>query len=99
VEHLRDDLRVPMLAKHANMSERHVARAFTRDVGVSPNRFVERARHEYARTCLETSDANLDRIAERCGFGSADVQRRTFLALSGMTPKQYRERFYVRVAD
>jgi len=33
---------------------------------VSPSRFVERARHEYARTCLETSDANLDRIAERC---------------------------------
>jgi len=44
-----DDLSIPRLAALAGMSERNFARVFTREVGESPGRFVERVRVEAAR--------------------------------------------------
>ena len=96
VEHPREDLRIPALAERVSMSERHFIRAFTHEIGLSPGRFVERARYDYARSRLESSTESMDEIADRCGYGSAEVLRRTFLRHAGVTPKQYRERFYIR---
>jgi transcriptional regulator GlxA family with amidase domain len=96
VEHLREDLRIPALAGRASMSERNFSRAFTREIGLSPGRFVERARYDGARTRLESSAEGMDEIAARCGYASPEVLRRTFLRQAGVTPKQYRERFHVR---
>jgi transcriptional regulator GlxA family with amidase domain len=93
VEHLREDLRIPALAGRVNMSERNFSRAFAREIGLSPGRFVERARYDGARTRLESSADGMDEIADRCGYGSSEVLRRTFLRQAGVTPKQYRERF------
>jgi transcriptional regulator GlxA family with amidase domain len=33
------------------------------------------------------------RVAARCGFGSEETMRRSFLRLLGATPQAYRERF------
>jgi transcriptional regulator GlxA family with amidase domain len=99
VENLTTDLRVPALAERINMSERNFTRAFTRELGMSPGRFVERARYDRARARLESTDETIDEIAERCGYGSAEVLRRTFLRLAGVTPKGYRDRFNLRSAS
>ncbi len=99
IEHLTADLRVPALAERVNMSERNFARAFTREVGLSPGRFVERARYDRARDRLESTDENIDEIAAQCGYGSAEVLRRTFWRQAGVTPKQYRDRFNLRAAS
>jgi transcriptional regulator GlxA family with amidase domain len=96
IEHPREDLRIPALAERANMSERHFIRAFSHAVGVSPGRFVESSRYDYARSCLESSSASLDEVANRCGYASAEVLRRTFLRKAGVTPNQYRDRFSAR---
>ena len=74
-------------------SERNFARVFTRDVGVTPARFVERARVEGARRRLEESADGVEMVAARCGFGSAEVMRRAFLRLLGVPPSAYRGRF------
>ena len=97
-EHLRDDLRIPALAARANMSERNFSRAFAREVGMSPGRFVERARYDAARSWLESSSENIDEIARRCGYRSDEVLRRAFLRQAGITPKHYRDRFALRRA-
>src|SRR5690606_28859944 len=56
-EHPEADLSVPALARRAAMSERHFARCFTAEVGLTPARYVERVRVETARRLLEeTSD-------------------------------------------
>jgi transcriptional regulator GlxA family with amidase domain len=99
VEHLAGDLRIPALAERMHMSERNFTRAFTRELGVSPGRFVERARYDRARSRLESTDETIAEIAERCGYGSAEVLRRTFLRQAGVTPKHYRDRFNLRAAS
>lgn len=92
-EHLADDLTVERLAEQVAMSPRNFSRAFRRDVGVTPARFVERVRVEAARRRLEDSTAAVEEIAAGCGFGTAETMRRTFLRVLRVTPSDYRNRF------
>ena len=93
-DHLDTDLSVPTLAAEVAMSERNFARVFTREVGLTPARYVERARVEGARRRLEESTDGVDAVAAQCGFGSAEVMRRAFLRLLGVPPSAYRGRFH-----
>ncbi|HEX4776369.1 MAG TPA: helix-turn-helix domain-containing protein, partial [Acidimicrobiia bacterium] len=93
VDHLADPLTVERLAARAVMSPRHFARVFRRDTGVTPARFVERARVEAARRALEDTNQSVDAIATTCGFGTAETMRRTFLRTLRASPREYRNRF------
>lgn len=93
-EHLTADLSVPALARRVAMSPRNFQRVFAAETGTSPARFAESLRVEAARRHLERTDDGLDAIAERCGFGSADVLGRSFARLLKTTPGEYRSRFH-----
>ena len=86
------DLRVPALAARMAMSERNFARTYTTEVGITPAIAVERLRVEAARAALE-SDTPLANVATRCGFGSTETMRRSFLRTLGTGPSEYRRRF------
>ena len=96
VEHLDADLSVERLADRAAMSVRNFSRTFAREVGVTPARFVERTRVEGARRLLEESTLSVDEVARRCGFGTAETMRRTFLRALHVTPTEYRRRFRIQ---
>jgi len=92
-DHLHEDLAIERLAERAAMSVRNFSRTFAREAGVTPARFVERARVDAARRLLEESSASVDDIAARCGFGTAETMRRTFLRSLRVPPTDYRRRF------
>jgi transcriptional regulator GlxA family with amidase domain len=50
-------------------------------------------RIEAARRLLERTTQSMDEIADRCGFGSADVLARAFTRVLQSTPGEYRNRF------
>ncbi len=81
------------MAAHATMSERHLTRLFRREIGMTPAQYVERVRVEAAQHLLEASDDGVTTVARRCGFGSEETLRRTFLKVLGTTPTDYRTRF------
>jgi transcriptional regulator GlxA family with amidase domain len=81
------------LADRAAVSERHLVRMFRVQVGMTPARFVERARLEAAKVLLATGDNSQEAVARRAGFGSADTMRRTFRRALGVSPSTYRSRF------
>ena len=89
-ENLRKELSVQALAERVAMSVRNFERVFTREVGRTPSKYILEARVEAARYRLERTDRGLKQIAAACGFGSADVMRRSFARLVGVTPNQYR---------
>jgi transcriptional regulator GlxA family with amidase domain len=93
IDHPESDCSVAALARIAAMSERHFARCFTEEVGVTPARFVERIRVETARRLLEDTDEGVEGIAARAGFGTAETMRRTFLRVLRTSPTAYRTRF------
>jgi len=91
-DNLCGDLSVAALADAAAMSERSFVRHYHRATGVTPARAIERIRVEAARQVLEQG-LPVKRVAARCGFGSEETMRRSFLRLIGATPQAYRERF------
>jgi transcriptional regulator GlxA family with amidase domain len=93
VEHPDADLTVPSLARRVSMSPRNFARAFAKETGVTPARFVESARVEAARRLLEDTSAGLKEVARATGLGTAESLRRAFLRALGVPPHAYRERF------
>ena len=92
-EHLDDDLSVAALARRVGMSDRHFARCFVAETGVTPARWVDRIRVEAARRRLEESDRSVELVAAECGFGTPETMRRAFLRLLATTPSDYRRRF------
>lgn len=81
------------LARRAAMSPRHFTRVFTEEVGEAPGQYVERVRTEAARRQLEETDDTVVKIANRCGFGTAETMRRNFIRRVGIPPDQYRKAF------
>lgn len=89
----KKDYSVPLLADHMNMSVRHFSRLFTKDVGLSPAKYVEITRLEAAKCRLENGAKSLAEVSESCGFGSEEVLRRVFIRNCSITPTQYCERY------
>ncbi|HYD99419.1 MAG TPA: GlxA family transcriptional regulator [Alphaproteobacteria bacterium] len=92
-EHLAEDLRVERLAEQAGMSARTFARAFARQVGLTPARAVELMRLEAARRALEEGAADIKQVAAQTGFGDEERMRRAFIRQLGVPPTDYRRRF------
>ncbi|MCJ2031288.1 helix-turn-helix domain-containing protein [Methylobacterium sp. J-043] len=91
--HLGADLSLAALAAQAGMSERSFSRHYVEQTGLTPARAVERLRIETAGQMLAETRQPVKRIAQRCGFGSEETMRRSFLRLLGSTPQDYRSRF------
>ncbi|KWV59055.1 AraC family transcriptional regulator [Bradyrhizobium macuxiense] len=91
--HLADDLSLPTLARQAGMSERSFSRHYAESTGLTPARAIERLRVEGARHLLSETRLPIKRISQRCGFGSEETMRRTFMRLLSTTPQDYRDRF------
>jgi transcriptional regulator GlxA family with amidase domain len=91
--HLANDISLPVLASRAGMSERSFSRHYAEATGLTPARAVERLRVEAARQLLSESRLPVKRISQRCGFGSEETMRRSFLRLLAATPQDYRARF------
>ncbi|MCW2512262.1 MAG: AraC family transcriptional regulator [Mycobacterium sp.] len=84
---------VGTLAKRASMSARTFARRFVDETGRTPMQWVTDQRVLYARRLLEETDLDIDRVADRSGFGTATLLRHHFRRVIGVTPSDYRRRF------
>ncbi|TFW08322.1 GlxA family transcriptional regulator [Oxalobacteraceae bacterium OM1] len=90
---LARDLSVEALAARIAMSPRNFTRRFTEAVGVPPGKYVQALRVDAARRLLTDSRTTVARIAERCGFPSAEAMRVAFQRQIRVAPSEFRERF------
>jgi transcriptional regulator GlxA family with amidase domain len=87
------DLSVDGLARRMSMSPRHFARLFAERLGESPGAYARRLRVEQARRRIEEGATRLKQVARECGFADEQALRRSFQAIVGITPAEYRQRF------
>ena len=92
-EHPGADLTVERLSELAAMSPRNFTRVFSREIGMTPGKFVELSRLESARRYLEQSTLPVSQIASECGYSTTDGMRLAFNRNLGVTPREYRMRF------
>jgi transcriptional regulator GlxA family with amidase domain len=93
MEHLAENLPLSRIASQAGVSERTFLRRYREATGLTPARAIERLRVEAARQFLAETRLPAKRIAARCGFGSEETMRRSFVRLQGVSPLDYRQRF------
>ena len=93
LERLAEPLTVGDLARHALMSERTFARRFRAESGTTPLRWLLEQRVVHARRLLEATDAAVEEVAARSGFGTAASLREHFRRSTRTTPVAYRRAF------
>src|SRR4029453_18010105 len=93
LEHLDQPLTVEDLAGRALLSPRSFARRFRAATGTTPMQWLLRQRVLHAQRLLETTDLSVERVSQRCGFGTATALRVHFRRIVGTTPMAYRRTF------
>ena len=80
------------LAAVAHTSPRHLSRLFNDQAGMSVTEFANRLRLAIARDLLAQTRLDMERVAERAGFGSARQLRRAWGRLNPTPPRDTRAR-------
>ncbi|MCP4159948.1 MAG: GlxA family transcriptional regulator [Deltaproteobacteria bacterium] len=92
----KQDMSVDALALRCAMSERNFARVFKQEVGMTPGRYVEKMRVEYAAELIESRGDDFHKIASTSGFSSDEMMRRAFMRQLNVLPNSYRKRFGIK---
>ena len=88
--HIHESLDIATLAPLAGLSVYHFSRAFKASVGMPPHRYLLEQRIRKAAELIERSEQLLINIALAVGFADQAHFSRTFHALVGLTPCQFR---------
>jgi transcriptional regulator GlxA family with amidase domain len=80
------------LAKHLNVSTRHLTRLFHEELSTTPARYVENIRFDMARALLDQGHT-ATQAAALAGFPSYESMRRVFARTLSISPAAYQRRF------
>lgn len=80
-----------VLAQRARMAPPRFARLMKRFFGLTPSQFIAKTRIAAASRMLRERDETVADIAIACGFYDHSAFTRTFRAMTGVTPTQFRE--------
>lgn len=75
------------------VSRRVLERKFRKVLGRSPSQEIRRVHIERAKRMLAYTDASLQQVSDRCGFGTMYHLCRIFRRETGQTPMGYRKQF------
>lgn len=78
------------LAHVAGLSRAAFAQRFKRVTGDTPAHYLARIRIQRAMDLLRATDDNLERIAERVGYGDPFVFSKAFKRIQGVSPRVFR---------
>lgn len=79
------------LAGRMEVSKEHLVRAFHREVGLPPGKYLNSRKLEYAKQLLVETDQNVAFVGEAAGFVNANYFIRTFRKAVGVTPRAFRK--------
>lgn len=82
------------IALQVGLSESHFRRRFHAETGCSPVEYVARHRVLRAKQLLRNPKLSITRLAFDLGFQSSGYFTQVFRKLTGMTPSEFRERYY-----
>jgi AraC-like DNA-binding protein/tetratricopeptide (TPR) repeat protein len=86
------DISVANLCNIANLSERQLRRLFTQFVGVSIKEYINNFRIERAEELLTNPTLGINQVGQLVGIGDKTHFCRTFKAIVGVSPSEYRKR-------
>ncbi len=79
------------LAQRARLAPPRFARLMKRFFGLTPSQFIAKTRIAAASRLLRETDQSVADVALACGFYDHSAFTRTFRAMTGVTPTQFRD--------
>ncbi|MCE7067961.1 GlxA family transcriptional regulator [Dyadobacter sp. CY326] len=80
-------------------SRRNVVRRFKQAVGVTPIEYLQRTRIEAAKKLLAQTDQSVLEVMLNSGYNDLKSFRQLFKKSTGVTPKEYRDKFNIARLD
>ena len=94
LDHFENNVAAPVtpsaLARRARLAPHRFARLMKRFFGLTPSQFIAKTRIAAASRLLRETDQSVADIALACGFYDHSAFTRTFRAMTGVTPTQFR---------
>lgn len=91
-EHIRENIKVADIAEQLGFNAHYVAMKFREEVGRTIREYIRGAKVSEAKSLLKYSNLSLTEISELLSFSSQSYFTTTFKNVTGITPRQYRER-------
>ena len=98
-EEIRHPVTVAVLARSLNLSPSRFAHLFTKEIGVSPIRYLHTQRMLRARQLLEQTSLSVKEVMVQVGCSDPSHFARDFQRFHGMPPTQWRAAFRARDKD
>lgn len=92
-EHYPDDITVNMIAESLNINHSYLSQIFTKEMGISPKKYLITYRIQKAKEMIESSNELVYTIAIKVGFFEVKHFSKTFKKITGLTPMQYKKQY------
>lgn len=90
-EHYADKISLDDLSKMFYINKYYLVKSFKIQFGVSINTYLRDVRITMAKRMLRFSDKKIESIGNECGLGELTYFSRTFKAIEGISPTDYRK--------
>lgn len=84
------DLSLSALAQQLNVNSSYLSALFKKEMGSTLTEYVSKRRVSYAMFLLETTNLQIQTIAQQCGIPDENYFTRIFKKYVGVTPKEHR---------
>ncbi|MGX2959800.1 helix-turn-helix transcriptional regulator [Peribacillus sp. JNUCC 23] len=92
-DHYHEDISMNLIAEYLNMNHSYLSQIFTKEMGISPRKYLITYRIQKAKELIETSNELVSNIAINVGFSDVKHFSKTFKKVTGLTPMQYKKHF------
>ena len=89
-DHFSEDITVKTAARDLYISESYVSKIFSGRIGCSFRTYINNLRIHKAQNLLRDTDKKISEIMALCGFQNQSSFNRTFLQITGTSPREYR---------
>lgn len=92
-KHYAEDITVNFIAEKLNISHSYLSQIFTKEMGISPIKYLVAYRIQKAKELISSSDYLVTDVASRVGFFEVKHFSKTFKKVTGLTPMQYKKNY------
>lgn len=92
--HLNEVINVTKLAEYVDLNPSYLSTLFKKEVGITITNYIIKKRIEAAKNMLKFSNYSYSDISSYLSFSSQSYFIRVFKNETGLTPKEYRHKYY-----
>ncbi len=93
--HIKERITIEDLADVLGVSASYLSRLFKKEMGISISAYIRQQKIDMAKNLLRFSDYSMIDIANRLSFSSQIHFIQQFREVEGITPKKYRDEYYM----